>query len=288
MSQWFLTGCSGYVGSRLLSRAKSLDVNIHGLFRNSSQVEGISSVIKGDLSCSPFPTVIKNGTSAVIHLAQSNFYREFPAHAADITSVNVNATALLLDQAVRSNAEAFIFASTANVYGSRPGFVAEEDSTSPDSFYAATKLAAEHLIQQYSRFIKIYILRIYTVYGPNQSGKLFDNIYKRIIADMPISLVGSGLQLTPIFIEDLVDIILECSSGVLPPGVYNVCGNDALDLREISSSIARICNKSLNIEQQSGQPPRYCGSNAKLLSARNGLYLTSFEKGIKNLISEKM
>jgi UDP-glucose 4-epimerase len=288
MSQWFLTGCSGYVGRRLLSRTKSLDVNIHGLFRNSAQVDGIKYVVNGDLSRYPIPPVIKNGTSAVIHLAQSNFYRDFPAHAADITAVNVNATAMLLDQAVRANAEAFIFASTANVYGSRPGYVVEDDSTSPDSFYAATKLAAEHLVHQYAPFIKIYILRIYTVYGPNQPGKLFDNIHKRIIADMPISLVGSGLQLTPIYVEDLVDVILECSSGVLPPGVYNVCGNDALDLREISSSIARICNKSLNIEQQSGEPPRYCGSNAKLISARNGLYLTSFEKGIKNLISEKM
>jgi nucleoside-diphosphate-sugar epimerase len=287
MTQWFLTGCSGYVGGRLLSRAKSLDVTIDGLFRNSFQVEGISSVIKGDLSCSPFPEFIKKGTSAVIHLAQSNFYREFPAHTADITSVNVNATTLLLDQAVRSNAESFIFASTANVYGSRPGFVAEEDSTSPDSYYAATKLAAEHLVQQYSRFINIYILRIYTVYGPNQPGKLFDNIYKRIIADIPISLVGNGLQLTPIYVEDLVDIILECSSGILPPGVYNVCGNDALDLREISSSIARICKKPLNIKQQLGEPHRYCGSNAKLISARNGIHLTPFEKGIYNLISQK-
>jgi len=278
MKTWLLTGASGYVGARLLKHPQALNASIIPCVRTSGTTVSAIPPVIADLSCSPLPTVVSPALDAVIHLAQSNNYRAFPQKARDIVAVNINSTAELVEQAVNGGARVFIFASTANVYGSKPGF--EEGPLSPDSFYAASKLAAELLLQQYSNLIHIYILRIFTVYGPGQKGKLFQNIRDAVLKGNPISLAGEGLQITPIYIEDLIDIIVECVAGKIRPGTYNVCGDDEVNLEDVARLIGELSNSIPKFIKIPEKASRYCGSNKKLSEARKRKSFTPFRRGI--------
>jgi UDP-glucose 4-epimerase len=283
VNTWLVTGASGYVGSRLLEREREWGVSVVPCVRSPGKITQENLHVFADLSRTPLEIAIKPGTEAIIHLAQSNNYRVFPQEARDIVAVNIDSTAELVEQAIKCGARAFVFASTANVYGSNAGFVTEESPASPDSFYAASKLAAEHLLCQYSNLIDVYILRIFTVYGPGQKGKLFDSITTHIVEGIPISIVGNGLELTPVFLDDLVNVIGECAEGSIPPGTYNVCGSEELNLEEISIAIGKLRKKQPKFDRLAGKALRYCGSNRKLLQFRPGKNFVPFRAGVLSL-----
>ena len=62
-----------------------------------------------------------SGLDAVVHLAQSERYREFPEGAEDVFGVNVQSTFGLLEHARRSGARSFVLASTGGLYGPATG-----------------------------------------------------------------------------------------------------------------------------------------------------------------------
>src|SRR4051812_27221224 len=112
-----LTGTGGLVGSTLATTLGAKH-QVYGICRRPLADATALTPVHVDLGTDWSPAVLPAHIDAVIHLAQSNRWQEFPDQAADIFAVNVASTARLLDYAVHAGATNFVLASTGGLYGS--------------------------------------------------------------------------------------------------------------------------------------------------------------------------
>lgn len=256
-----ITGVTGYIGKTLSDTLlRDMEYKIIPVSRQNGY----------DISCPGWTKKIpQDKVNIIIHLAQSRRYRDFPRETMDIFQVNVAATLELAEWARQHGVRRFIFTSTGNVY--KPTLVmkkySEEDICFTPSIYAATKLSAEHLLQPYSDFFEVVVMRLFGVYGPQQNQMLIADMIRRIKLGEQISLAGGvGIYITPLFIDDCVNI-LKCLSKVPITNPYltlNVAGNEVLSLAEIIDVIGKQVNKKPVIEITSTPPKYFCGDNTNL------------------------
>ena len=133
---------------------------------------------------------------AVIYLAQSNRYREFPVGADDVFRINTAQPLALLDYARRAGASNFVYASTGGVYGAGGSQLSEDAPTPPPGqslgFYPASKLAAELLAKAYEPYFNVALLRYFFIFGPGQkAGMLIPRIIDSVRGGKEISLQGA-------------------------------------------------------------------------------------------------
>jgi nucleoside-diphosphate-sugar epimerase len=174
---------------------------------------------------------------AVVHLAQSRAFRDFPAGAADVYAVNVDATARLLEHARVAGAATFVLASSGSVYGAG-SLVTEAAPLAPRSFYAATRAAADLLVQGYADVLSTVVLRPFTIYGEGQRGMLVPNLLERLRVRAPIEIEGDpGLRLNPIHVDDAARAF-ERAVRLGRSAVVNVAGVELVSLRQLVELLA--------------------------------------------------
>ncbi|RWK17030.1 MAG: NAD(P)-dependent oxidoreductase [Mesorhizobium sp.] len=154
-----LTGSSGWLGSALAPRLKSLGHEVVGLDPvPSEQTQVVGSVADRDLVLG---TIGENRIEAIVHSGALHKPNIEHCENADFVATNVQGTLNLLDAAVESGVSRFIFTSTTSLMISqaiRAGFkggarkaawLTEDMSPEPRNIYGVTKLSAEHLCRLY-------------------------------------------------------------------------------------------------------------------------------------------
>ena len=221
-----MTGSSGCVGQALLRELEQAGHETITLGRKKSlpfDVRAIGCDLSERFTCENFPKSV----DAVIHLAQSRRYRDFPTGAPEVFAINVAATQTLADYALKAGAKSFLYASTGSLYVPSALPADEEAATEATSYYAASKLAAEVLISAYSSVMPVGILRLFYVFGPGQSKMLIDGLFDRIRQGNPVTLQGDGgIRLTPTFSADVARVF---RAGVEQAwtGTFNVANRAA-------------------------------------------------------------
>jgi len=106
----------------------------------------------------------------VVHLAAQAGIRHSVKSPMDFVKSNLNGFANVLDACKQYEVQEFLYASSSSVYGSRTDapFKETDRCDTPESFYAATKIANEVMAQAYFAQYKTPSLglRFFTVYGP--------------------------------------------------------------------------------------------------------------------------
>jgi len=239
-----VTGVTGFTGSALVRALAERGETVYALHRpGGAPFERLTGVelVEQDLS-SPLRQGLPK-VDAVVHLAQSRRYREFPEGAADVFEVNASATARLLDWARMVGADSFVYASSGAVYapGSEP---AHEDLVpEPRNFYAASKRCGELACEQFRSQLRAHVLRFFFIYGPEQEAMFVPGILDRIRHGREVSLAGEhGLRVNPVYVDDAVRAIM----GALDAEeslTLNVAGPDAVSLRELADIAGRLLNR---------------------------------------------
>ncbi len=268
-----VTGASGLVGGRLIRDAVDIGFNVTALVRDpvQQQADGVEWVA-ADLA-DPTAAWLKRlppATDAVVHLAQSPHFREFPDQAGHVLAVNTVATAHLLHYARSAGARTFVLTSTGGVYGSPPmadGPLIEEPLRyrSDIGFYAATKLAAEAIADAYRQLFTIVNLRGFFIYGPGQKPHmLVPRLIDRVLSSQPITVQGPrGMRFNPLFVEDCSRAIiaaLDVSSSM----AVNVAGPEATDLVGFCDRIGQLVGIPPVYQRQEGTPPDWTADIARM------------------------
>jgi dTDP-4-dehydrorhamnose reductase len=182
----------------------------------------------------------------------------------------------------------FIHLSTDFIFDGTHGPLTEEEQPNPLSYYAETKLQAEHLVIQSG--LRWAIARTVLVYG------IVDNMSRSNIVlwvkqnleqGKTINVVDDQFR-TPTLAEDLADgciLIAEQSAE----GIYNISGKDFMSILELAQKVAEYYkldkslirpSKSADIKQPAKRPPRtgfIIDKARKIL----GYSPHSFEEGIR-------
>lgn len=230
-----MTGAAGFIGSYFLKQWAHQH-EIHAVIREGKPFPTLPGVhwIALDLS-QPFDeTSLPERVDAVLHLAQSAYYRNFPGRAQDIFTVNVQSTLVLLDYARRAGARKFLLASTGGLDDLLPLNWIELGREAHPNFYSTSKLCAEQIAANYSPWLDIVVFRLYAPYGPGQTGKLIPNLLEKVRKREPVNVDGErGLRINPIFIGDASTTFksaLECDDC---RGIYDLCGDEVISVADL-------------------------------------------------------
>jgi UDP-glucose 4-epimerase len=245
-----VTGARGFTGRALLGALLDRGDTVYAIHRPDgsvpAQLDGAEAIAQ-DLTA-PLDSSLPRELDAVVHLAQSRRFREFPEGAADVFEVNAGATVRLLEWARTAGARSFVFASSGAVYLPGPKPVSEEQvAASLPNFYATSKRAGELACEAFRTQLRTQVLRFFFIYGPGQEAMFVPGILERIRSGREVDLAGEqGIRVNPVYVDDAVVAILGALEA--PQSMtLNVGGPDVVSLREIAELAGGLL----------GRQPRY-------------------------------
>jgi len=175
-----VTGGAGYIGSHMVWELLDAGDDVVVLDRLSTGFEWAvapeAKLVVGDIGDIDLvkSIVAKHGIDAIIHFAGSIVVPESVSDPLGYYENNTAKTRNLLEAAVTSGVQHFIFSSTAAVYGGAGSEPVREDAPlHPESPYGRSKLMTEWMLQDAARAhpLNYTILRYFNVAGADPKGR---------------------------------------------------------------------------------------------------------------------
>jgi UDP-glucose 4-epimerase len=287
-----ITGASGLLGRATCKKLIDLGIKVFGLVRKvpDNPIDSVS-YIQGDLTHGDLVELLPAHVDSILHLAQSDRFRDFPDGAVDVLMVNTMSTVLLLDYALRASATTFIYASSGGMYARSNMPLTETSPVSPPGelgSYLGSKFASEILVQSYARLMQAIIVRPFFIFGPGQNhNMLIPRLLDTVASESPVKLDGQdGITINPIYVDDAADALVRCLT-VQEGGIFNLAGAESLSIREIGEHIARLVGKSLVVSSSSKKPENLIGSISKMSSVL-GAPSASFVQGLELMVHKRI
>jgi nucleoside-diphosphate-sugar epimerase len=291
MGTVFVIGGAGFVGRHLVRHLTSHGSRVFATCRPGCKPSGGAGVewqecdLTSNEVCDRWP----GRYDALVYLAQSSHWRDFPASAADIFYVNLAALHRAAEHARNADAKRFIHFSTGTVYSQTREPAREDEPIRPDasrSFYASTKLAAELLLQPYTQFFGVTQLRLFMPYGVGQNDRmLLPSIVAKVRDGVHVDLHGSdGLRCNPVAIADVVEAVRRCLD-LTGSQTLNIAGPEVLSLRQVAESIGIVLGKPPRFQVRSETPPVIVGDTTRLREALGWRPETRLPDGVRAWLS---
>lgn len=308
MKNILVTGGAGFIGSNFIHymvgahpdyTIVNFDVLTYaGNLENLQPVERHPGYrfCKGDI-CSRDDvekTFKENTIDTVVHFAAESHVDRSIMGPLQFVQTNVVGTNILLEVARASGVERFIHVSTDEVYGSLgpTGRFNEETPYHPNSPYAASKAAADHIAGAYFHTfgLPVIITNCSNNYGPYQfPEKLIPLMIANALNNKPLPVYGDGMNVRDwLHVKDHC-IALDC---VLHKGKcgekYNIGGNSEKANIEIIKTILRHLGKSESlitfVKDRAGHDRRYAIDASKISRELDWQPSYTFERGIVETI----
>ena len=285
MSSLLVTGGAGFVGSalvrQLIDETDSTVINVDSLTYAAS-LESLADARHHPRHIFERVDVCNrreldrlfrdHRPDAVVHLAAETHVDRSIAEPSPFIGTNVIGTSNILDAAraywndLESEARQtfrVLHVSTDEVYGDLgpedPPFN-EDTACAPNSPYAASKAAADHLVRAWHRTygLPVLITRSCNNYGPWQvAEKLIPLMICNAVGGRPLPVYGTGGNIREwIHVDDHSRALRRVLEAGVPGRVYNIAGQAELTNLEVVKAICAILD---------GIAPRAAGSYAELV-----------------------
>lgn len=240
-----VTGASGFIGSRLALHAHraGIDVLAAGRVETPVEIERAEELraagvpfSAGTLQDREYLRSVLAHRSSMIHLAAAQHESHMPAEY--FRAVNVQGTRALLETAREAGVRRFVYGSSIGIYGeSVEGLLNEQSPPRPENIYTETKLAAEAVVNEFSKDLETCIVRISETYGPSDYRllKLF-----RAIDRGHFVMLGSGANRRQcMHVNDLIRMLLLAVQHPRAVGeTFVVAGRETMTTNEMVHAIA--------------------------------------------------
>ena len=258
---WLITGGAGFIGSHLArtlalegQQVTVLDNLSGGNLQNLVPLQDKIRFIQGDIcDFSALLNALK-GVDYVLHHAALISVAESMAKPQETERINITGTQNVLEAARQCQVKRVVFASSAAVYGTLPGFPYKETSpTDCQSPYAWSKQAGAELCQLYTKayHLETVVLRYFNVFGPRQNP---NSAYAAVIAkfmqlateNKPLGIDWDGKQSRDfVNVADVVQANLLVAQKGKPGEIYNVASGKTHTLLELADTIEKISGRKL-------------------------------------------
>jgi len=255
-----ITGGDGFIGSNFIRHIlnKYPEYKIFNLDKltycgNPENLKDVEKnpnyrFVKGDICDGEIVNKLAKNVDIIVNFAAETHVDRSIVDASEFVQTNVYGTYVLLEAAKKYEIFRYIQISTDEVYGSieRCSFK-EEDALHPNSPYAASKAAADHLVLSYFATYKlpVIIVRSSNNFGQYQfPEKVIPLFITNALEDKKLPLYGDGLNVRDwLYVLDncrAIDLILH--KGQVG-SIYNVAaGNEKTNL-ELTKVILKIMGK---------------------------------------------
>ena len=262
MSNFIVTGCSGFIGSNAVDRLLSLGHKVVGIdnlstgqyrFLDQALRDSNFKFINQDLlGLDGLKSAFKGG-EFVIHFAANADVRFGTDHPGRDLEQNTIATYHVLEAMRANGIKKIAFSSTGSVYGEAKVIPTPEDAGFPvqTSLYGASKAACEGLIAAYCEGFgfQSWIFRFVSILGERYThGHVYD-FYQKLKSDpTKLQVLGDGRQRKSyLYVQDCLDaILLAMDKAQEKVNIFNL-GVDSYC--EVNDSVGWIC-ESLGVKPQ--------------------------------------
>lgn len=288
MRKLFVTGGAGFVGSSFvrlaLTEMPSCSITTFDALTYAGNLDNLQGIdpgrhrfIRGDIcDRQAVLTALDEGTDAIVNLAAESHVDRSIDSADVFLRTNVLGTQVLLDAARARRAARFLLVSTDEVMGTLPdcenAFFTESSPFAPNSPYAASKAAAEHLVRaaHHTFALDAVITRCGNNYGPRQfPEKLIPLILSNALADEPIPVYGDGLYVRDwIYVEDHCRALLSVLRNGKAGDTYCIGARNPLRNIDVARAILLALGKPMSliryVKDRPGHDRRYAVDSGKI------------------------
>ena len=308
MNNLFVTGGAGFIGSAFLRLL--IDENYSGVITvfdaltyagNLDNLTGLDkkrySFVHGDIADrDAVLSALEPATDAIINFAAESHVDRSIASADKFLRTNIIGTQVLLDAARERRVKRFVQISTDEVMGSLPenehAYFTEESPFAPNSPYAASKAAAEHLVRaaHHTFGLDTVITRCGNNYGPRQFPEKFLPLaLSNALNDEPIPVYGDGCNVRDwIYVEDHCRAIQLTMEKGSPGAVYNIGARNERRNIDVVESLLDTLGKPRSlirfVKDRPGHDRRYAIDPRRIESELGWQPCETWETGLQKTI----
>ena len=299
-----VTGGLGFIGSNFILKAlnenKELSIiNVDAEFQGSDHknLDSIKdnekySFVKGNITNKNLMEKLISKVDAVVNFAAESFVDRSILDPNPFLVSNIRGTYTILEL-IKKEKKRLVQISTDEVYGSlETGTAVENSRFNPSSPYAATKAAAELLVNSYNTTFECdsIITRCTNNFGPRQyPEKLIPKVILLANQNKKIPIYGNGKNIRDwIFVVDHCEAVLQVLLNGKNGESYNISAKNEIDNLTIVKKILEILNKSEDliefVEDRPGHDIRYSLSSEKIRNELGWKGKIDFDVGIERTV----
>jgi len=304
----FVTGGAGFIGSAfvrvLLEETTDCRIVNFDALTYAGNLENLAGVdetrhrfVRGNIAdADAVARSLEDGTDAIINFAAESHVDRSIASADDFLRTNVIGTQILLDAARQKGVARFVQISTDEVMGSLPesdnAFFTEDSAFAPNSPYAASKAAAEHLVRaaHHTFGLDAVITRCGNNYGPRQFPEKFLPLaIANALNNQEIPVYGDGLNVRDwVYVDDYCRAILAVLERGKAGQVYNVGARNPRRNLDVVESLLDTLGKPRTlirfVKDRPGHDRRYAIDPTRIETELGWRPRETWESGLKKTI----
>lgn len=273
-----ITGGKGFIGERLVSLLNTKDYKVTTI----DKTDGF------DLSEKCNFEKIEN-FDLLVHLAAMSFVPDSYKNPECFYRTNFLSTLTALELCRNNNAKMVYISSY--VYGV-PQYLPIDENHEISAFnpYAQSKVICENLCKGYHRDFKLplIILRPFNIFGCGQNEKfLISKIFNQLIdGESTIELKDPNPKRDYVHISDVIRAIESAINSNVNFGIYNICSNYSISVKEVTEVINRNVKKPVKFNfdifvERESEIGETLGSYEKIFNELGWKPELTFEEGIK-------
>jgi len=304
-----VTGAGGFIGSHLVEMLveKGADVcallrynaeaNIGNLRLLSPKFRREIRIVHGDLNDAEFVCRLVANRDVVFHLGALIAIPHSYSSPRSYVETNVGGTLNVLEAVRRNETPRLVHTSTSEVYGSACYVpIDEAHPLQAQSPYAATKIAAEKLVESYTRSfgVKAVVVRPFNTFGPRQSARaVIPTVIGQALGGPEVIQLGATAPIRDLtYATDTVSGLIEAATAdAVVGGCFNLGTGEGISIGDLAHMILRVMGVDARIEidpkrlrPESSEVDRLISSNAAFKAATNWRPAVELEEGIRRTV----
>lgn len=254
-----ITGITGFVGSNLAKKLRSLGAIVYGISRSlASDKTNLRanmldySVISNFIKDSKIQICFHLAGESLVELGQNDPYHTF--------KINTEGTLNILEIARKNALEKIIVASTAHVYGNNKLPYLEEYTPKPSRPYETSKACTDLIAQSYadSFYLPVLLPRFVNIYGPGDLNfqRLIPKTIKAVFSNTTPKMWGGKAIRDYLFIDDAINayiLLAKIDMSLIGNNrIFNFGSDSKISVENLINKIINLSGKKITIEKIEG------------------------------------
>jgi nucleoside-diphosphate-sugar epimerase len=250
-----VTGGTGYLGSSLVRRLVRDGWRVHVIVRGGSKLDILGAVCDRitvhahDGTTEGMISIVQSAKPEVVfHLASLFLAQHKPAEVTPLVSSNVLFVSQLAEAMMVNQCHRLVNTGTAWQHF-------ENHDYSPVCLYAATKQAAEDILDYYTQAtpLRVVTLKIFDSFGPDDPRpKLFFALRKAALAGTPLDFSPGDQRMNLVYVDDLMEAFCVAGRRLLSGEAsgherFGLASRQTVSLKELIGLVAKAAGRAIPI-----------------------------------------